>query len=34
MEKLFDTKIFLSCWVKVKSGWMDSAAMLKRLGHE
>lgn len=34
MEKLFDAKIFLNCWIKVKTGWMDNAAMLKRLGHE
>lgn len=34
MERLFDAKVHLTCWVKVKSGWMDSAAMLKRLGHE
>jgi len=34
MEKLFDAKVFLQCWVKVKSGWADSAALIKSLGHE
>jgi GTP-binding protein Era len=34
MERLFDAKVFLNCWVKVKSGWADNAALLKSLGHE
>ncbi|HEX8978254.1 MAG TPA: GTPase Era [Parasulfuritortus sp.] len=34
MEKLFDAKVFLQCWVKVKSGWADNAALIKSLGHE
>ena len=34
MERLFDAKVFLQCWVKVKSGWTDNAALLKSLGHE
>lgn len=34
MERLFEAKVHLTCWIKVKTGWMDSAAMLKRLGHE
>lgn len=34
MEKLFDAKVFLQCWVKVKSGWTDNAALLKSLGHD
>lgn len=34
MEKLFDAKVFLQCWIKVKSGWTDNAALLKSLGHE
>lgn len=34
MERLFGAKVHLTCWIKVKSGWMDSAAMLKRLGLE
>lgn len=34
MEKLFDAKVFLQCWVKVKSGWADNSALLRSLGHE
>lgn len=34
MERLFDAKVYLNCWVKVKSGWTDNAALLKSLGHE
>lgn len=34
MEQLFDAKVFLQCWVKVKSGWTDNAALLRSLGHE
>jgi GTP-binding protein Era len=34
MERLFDSKVFLEVWVKVKSGWADSAAQLKSLGYE
>ena len=30
MEALFDSKVFLEVWVKVKSGWADNAATLKR----
>jgi len=33
MEALFDAKVFLEVWVKVKSGWADSAATLKGLGY-
>ena len=32
MEKLFDTKIFLKIWVKVKSGWADDIRFLRELG--
>ncbi len=32
MEKLFDSKIMLNLWVKVKSGWSDSERALKSLG--
>ena len=32
MEKLFDCKIFLKVWVKVKSGWADDVRFLKELG--
>ncbi|MDD2720024.1 MAG: GTPase Era [Gallionella sp.] len=34
MEKLFDGKVFLEVFIKVRSGWADSAQMLKTLGYE
>lgn len=34
MEALFGGKVFLEVWVKVRKGWADSAAVLKRLGEE
>jgi GTP-binding protein Era len=34
MEKMFDGKVFLEVFVKVRSGWADSAHMLKTLGYE
>jgi GTP-binding protein Era len=34
MERLFDGKVFLEVWVKVKSGWADDDAVLKRTGIE
>jgi GTP-binding protein Era len=34
MEKLFDGKVFLEVFVKVRSGWADSAQMLNSLGYE
>jgi GTP-binding protein Era len=34
MEKLFAAKVFLEVWVKVKRGWMDDAATLRRLGYD
>lgn len=34
MEQLFGGKVYLEIWVKVKSGWADSAATLKRLGFD
>ncbi len=33
MEKLFDTKVFLETWVKVKSGWADDERALRSLGY-
>ncbi len=33
MEALFGGKVFLEVWVRVKRGWADSDAMLKRLGY-
>lgn len=34
MEKLFDSKVMLSLWIKVKSGWSDSERALRSLGYE
>ena len=34
MERLFGSKVFLEVWVKVKSGWADDDAVLKRTGIE
>lgn len=34
MEKLFDGKVFLEVWVKVKSGWADDERALKSLGYD
>ena len=33
MEKMFDHKIFLQLWVKVKSGWSDDERALNSLGY-
>ncbi|WP_197482970.1 KH domain-containing protein, partial [Oleiphilus sp. HI0128] len=33
MERLFDTKVMLNLWVKVKSGWSDDERALKSLGY-
>ncbi|WP_018992317.1 GTPase Era [Aromatoleum toluclasticum] len=34
LEQLFDGKVFLEVWVKVKSGWADDERALKSLGYE
>jgi len=34
MERLFDAKVFLEVFVKVKSGWNDDERLLKSLGYE
>lgn len=34
MEKLLDQKVFLQCWCKIKSGWLDDARLLKQLGYD
>jgi GTP-binding protein Era len=34
MEKLFDGKVYLEVWVKVKGGWSDDVSVLKSLGIE
>lgn len=33
MEKLFDHKVFLQLWVKVKEGWSDDIRALRSLGY-
>lgn len=33
MERLFDGKVYLEVWVKVKSGWTDDERLLKSLGY-
>ena len=33
MERLFDGKVYLEVWVKVKSGWNDDERLLKSLGY-
>ena len=33
MEKLFNGKVFLEVWVKVRSGWADDERFLKRSGY-
>jgi GTP-binding protein Era len=34
MEALFDNKVFLELWVKVKSGWADDERALRSLGYD
>ncbi|MDR2030733.1 MAG: GTPase Era [Azoarcus sp.] len=34
LEKLFDGKVFLEVWVKVRGGWADDERALKSLGYE
>lgn len=34
METLFDSKIMLNLWVKVKSGWSDDERALRSLGYQ
>ena len=34
MEKLFGGKVFLEVWVKVKSGWTEDIASLRRFGFD
>jgi GTP-binding protein Era len=34
MENLFERKVFLKLWVKVREGWADDDNLLKRFGYE
>ncbi|MBL0141034.1 MAG: GTPase Era [Betaproteobacteria bacterium] len=34
MEALFEGKVFLELWVKVKAGWADSESMVRQWGYE
>lgn len=34
MERLFDGKVYLEVWVRVKSGWTDDERLLRSLGYE
>ncbi|HYC48381.1 MAG TPA: GTPase Era [Burkholderiales bacterium] len=34
MEALFGSKVYLEVWVRVRSGWADDPAALKRLGYD
>ena len=34
MENLFDCKVHLQLWVKVKEAWSDDASMIRSLGYE
>ncbi len=33
MEALFERKVYLETWVKVKSGWADDERALRSLGY-
>ena len=34
MERLFDRKVFLETWVRVREGWADDEAALGRFGYD
>jgi GTP-binding protein Era len=34
LEKLFDCKVFIEMWVKVRSGWADDEARVRSFGYE
>lgn len=34
MERLFDGKVFLETWVRVRAGWSDDEAALRTLGYD
>ena len=33
MERLFDSKVFLETWVRVREGWSDDEAALRAFGY-
>jgi GTP-binding protein Era len=33
MEKLFGGKVYLETWVRVRGGWTDDEAALRRMGY-
>lgn len=34
MEKLFQARVYLEVWIKIKSGWADDQAGLRTYGYE
>jgi GTP-binding protein Era len=34
MEKLFESKVYLEVWVKVKNGWADDTRLIRQYGYE
>jgi len=34
MERMFENKVFLRTWVKVKDKWMDNELAIKQLGFD
>ncbi len=34
LEKLYDAKVLLELWVKVRYGWADDAARVRSFGYE
>lgn len=34
MEKMFEAKVYLEVWVKVKSGWADDTRLIRHFGYE
>ena len=33
MEKMFERKVYLNLWVKVKKGWSDNEGVMQSLGY-
>ena len=34
MERLFQCRVHLECWVKVRKGWTNDAAIMRSLGYD